>query len=76
MSVSCAPGGGQWPPFLLAVLLVGCFAVVGLWDAVAAFSGGSIQSVSAILYQWGHDWPILTLLVGLLIGHLFWPVRN
>lgn len=62
------------PPLLLAVAFLAALLFIAVWDVYAAFGAGNTQTVSAILYQWGREWPVLTLLVGLVIGHLFWPV--
>jgi hypothetical protein len=58
----------------LAIAVIVLLALVGIWDIWAAFGPSEGRTVSQILYGWGQQFPPLVLGVGLLLGHLFWPV--
>jgi hypothetical protein len=57
---------------LAAVLLAMCFAA-GLWDVLVTYGGHPQDTVSNVIQQWSVMYPVLPLLIGLLIGHIFWP---
>lgn len=59
-------------------LAVGVHIVVGLvaaWDLAAAATGNPTLSVSHLTQAWARDNPVLPLAVGVVMGHLFWPIR-
>lgn len=59
----------------LAVGLIVWLAVVGLGDIWLGRRYGYAATVSAVIQDWARQWPVLPLLIGLLLGHLFWPLR-
>jgi len=66
------PSVAEAGQFILALAFVLILAVVGVWDAYAAFSGQQWASVSVTIRDWISRWPIGLLLLGLILGHLFW----
>lgn len=56
-------------------LLVGIL-VVGAWDVYALFFLPPGATVSAVVQDWSHRYPILPAIVGLVVGHIFWPVNR
>ena len=60
----------------LAIALLILVAIIGGWDIWVAFGTAEGRSVSEILYTWGQRFPPVVLFLGLLLGHLFWPVRR
>lgn len=57
-------------------------AFIGVWlfqlfayDVVARLVGGNDATVSAVLLDASKLWPIIPLLFGILIGHIWWAVR-
>ena len=65
--------GGDMRVVLAISLLVVCF-LAGVWDIVAVARGTPLDTVSRTLQTWSLDYPILPLIVGILLGHIFWPV--
>lgn len=61
------------PQFSLALCLLTIMLVVGIWDIYAYAVSRPDATVSAIIGQWGHEFPMLSVAIGVLIGHLFWP---
>lgn len=61
---------------ILALTAVVLLAIIGAWDVWVAFGPSEGRTVSSIIYAWGQQFPPLVLAVGLLLGHLFWPVHG
>lgn len=59
----------------LSLLFLFMLIVVWLFDWYAIVKDRPRETVSAMLLEWSQAWPILPLLVGIVIGHLFWPNR-
>lgn len=60
----------------LAIALLVILFVVGIWDIYASYWIGSGNTVSYLIQSWSLQFPALPLLVGFLLGHLFWPIRR
>jgi hypothetical protein len=41
----------------------------------AAFVVTGTQTISEFLYLSAREYPIVSLVAGILVGHVFWPVR-
>lgn len=59
---------------VLASGLLGVLVCAGVWDIVAVACLKPESTISAILQSWSRIYPILPFLIGVLIGHLFWPL--
>lgn len=62
------------PAFFLALAFLAVCGMVGGYDVYAAFALPPGNTVSAILYGWGQSFPVFPVVLGILLGHLFWPV--
>lgn len=62
--------------FGLAITLVLTCAVVAAYDVYAVFALPPNSTVSFQLSEWSQRFPVIPLLLGLLIGHLFWPISH
>lgn len=60
---------------ILAAAIIAVLACVGAWDVYSIFALPGNLTVSAIVYAWGQQFPPLVLIIGLILGHLFWPVH-
>jgi len=60
----------------LAICLIAILAVIGAWDVCVAYGIAQGRTVSSLTHEWATRFPILPFLTGLLLGHLFWPVRT
>lgn len=58
-----------------AVLLL-AFLLLGAYDAWAFFRWGRPYTLSVVLYESAHEHPIVAFGLGVLAGHLFWPVKE
>lgn len=64
--------GGFW----IAIWLVVNLGAVGIYDVVVYWClQASEESVSYWLQTWMRDWPMLGVAVGIIIGHLAWPLH-
>ena len=54
-------------------MLVGVVLLIGLWDIVIIQVGGKDASVSNVAIQWAKENPVITLVLGVVLGHIFWP---
>ena len=57
---------------LAIAFLAVCFAV-GVYDVYVTYLQGSDETVSTVLGRWGAQFPVLPLMIGLVLGHVFWP---
>jgi hypothetical protein len=61
-----------WMGPILCLALLASAAAVGVWDTYATYGPGQEYTVSALVTAWARQWPVLPLLLGVLLGHLFW----
>ena len=54
---------------IIAAILI--HLVVLTWDMWAIFSGHEQHTISSVIRQWSKAYPFLPLMVGVLVGHLF-----
>jgi hypothetical protein len=52
---------------------IGAALVIAVVDA--AFVATGTQTISEFLYVSAREYPIVSLVAGILVGHVFWPVR-
>lgn len=60
---------------VLALAFIAVNLVVALWDLYCAAIGNYRDTVSMTFQDWGRQWPMLPLFIGIVIGHVFWPTR-
>lgn len=58
---------------LLAIMLLALGLLIGAWDVSVTYRGHSGDTVSRIIQSWSVKWPVLPLVFGVLLGHVFWP---
>lgn len=63
-----------WVRTALAIAIHVVILCVAAWDLAAIATGHPTLSVSHLTQGWAKENPILPLLVGVVIGHLFWPI--
>lgn len=50
--------------------------LIAVWDLAALIGGGVPGTISRVILDWSHDWPVVPFLFGVLAGHLFWPQKK
>jgi len=63
------------PRVFLALSLMFVLLCCGVWDLVLTAKDQPQNTVSATLLEWSVQFPMLPVVVGILIGHLFWPQK-
>jgi len=63
------------PAFFIALWLLSNVAAVGVYDVYASFFLGPDQSVSYWVQSWLRQLPILGFGLGVVVGHLAWPIH-
>jgi hypothetical protein len=59
--------------FVTAAFIAGLL----VYDIYAYIKGGQEATVSHLVIKgWAKDYPAFTFLVGFVMGHLFWPLKN
>lgn len=54
-------------------VLLGCGAILLIWDIIAQVTGGLKSTISWQIWEWTNEYAFLSFGVGFLAGHLFWP---
>ncbi len=62
--------------FGIAIWLLLNLGLVGAYDVWAFFFGHPEDTVSFWVQHWFQAFPVLALAVGIVIGHLAWPIHR
>jgi hypothetical protein len=60
--------GKTWTEAFLLIWII----AAGAWDLFAGLKWGRQATISLVMGQWAHDWPIVALALGVILGHVFW----
>jgi uncharacterized membrane protein len=60
---------------VVAVFAILFLALVGIWDVYALLSKGRYATVTTHFQEWSRTWPLFPFVIGMLVGHLFFPSR-
>lgn len=63
----------QWRR-LTGVVCATLFVSAIAYTAFARVFGGNEATISACLWEWSKAWPVIPLVIGVLCGHIFFPV--
>jgi hypothetical protein len=55
----------------LVLIFLVVSTTIGFWDAWAMFTDRPEATVSSLVRDWSHKWPVLPFALGCLAGHLF-----
>lgn len=55
-----------------SALMVAVFTA-GLWDVLVTYGFVIGPTVSEVLRAWVSRWPVAGVLLGVVLGHIFWP---
>ena len=59
------------PWFIILTIIV-----IGVYDFWIIGTQGKVESVSATVIRWSHEYPSFTFLMGFTFGHLFWRMKK
>lgn len=65
--------GPQSVGLVMALVLHINLVAIGIWDTYCYYTGHPAWTVTAVVQSWSHDFPLLVLLIGIVLGHLFFP---
>lgn len=58
---------------IIILIVIGIIAVV---DFYLMFSGGREATISHVMIEWAYEYPIVPFCFGVLVGHLFWRMKD
>jgi len=61
---------------LTKIILLVSAAALGLYDIVALVKGGGEATISVVILEASHNYPIIPFLFGVLMGHFFWRIQT
>ncbi len=56
--------------------IIGCVLIIAGYDVWAFMKADTEGTISHLLMSWAHAYPIMPFAIGVLVGHLFWSIRN
>jgi hypothetical protein len=59
---------------LTVAFIVTCTFLIIAYDIYAALAGGIDGTVSAVIFDYSREYPIIPFAFGVLTGHLWFPV--
>lgn len=54
-------------------IIFGIAIIVGFWDATVILIDKPEVTISAVLFKLTKENPIIAFMLGVIVGHLFWP---
>ena len=58
------------------VIIIAAILGLVLYDVAAVLLGGNKSSISYVLYKAGKRYPIIGVVAGGLLAHLFWRIEK
>lgn len=59
--------------WIVVVVVLAALAAIGILDLILIRTNPSGPSVSSTIWALAHEYPVIVLLTGIVLGHLFWP---
>ena len=57
---------------LSRIVIVATAFFIILYDIWAARTGVDHGTISGVIWDWSHEYPMIPLAAGILMGHFFW----
>jgi len=64
------------PNEVTALFLVATVIAVAVYDVIAGIFYGDEATITHVVQEWGKKYVLLTIIIGIVLGHLFWPARG
>lgn len=58
------------------IFIIAAVAIISIYDVWVIFKKGKFESISAHLIRISKTMPLVTLLLGILLGHLYWSMNT
>jgi len=65
----------KWQKATMAFIGILILAITA-WDVFVLVDGGTESSISYVMIQWAYKYPLFPFCMGVLVGHLFWRMKN
>ena len=53
------------------VVIIAAIVILGGFDVVIAYLGGKESTISLVITDYSHKWPVIPFAFGFLMGHFF-----
>lgn len=60
----------------LAMFFLIVLTFIGMWDVYCSYKRWPDETVSACIQDWSRSFTILPILIGIVIGHVFFPMPS
>ena len=57
---------------LTVTFIIAVVVICAVFDVWVIYKKGKRESISAYIIRWSKQYPLIVLLTGILLGHLFW----
>jgi len=61
---------------LTVIFIIVMVVLITVFDVWIIAKKGKTQSISAVIIRSSKQYPLITLLVGILLGHLYWSMKT
>ena len=58
-----------------AIFIVLTIVIIAVYDVWVYIQAGGDATISRIVYNFSKDWPIVNIIIGVLLGHFYWPQK-
>lgn len=60
---------------ITAIFVISFIAIAAVYDGWAWSQGGTEATISWLVFEAGHKYPLTAVAVGILIGHWYWQMK-
>ncbi len=61
---------------LTKIFIMAVIALIAVFDVYVWNEGGTEATISWTIFEWSHQYPAFTFLMGFAMGHLFWQMKG
>ena len=64
------------PRHITQAVLLTALLLLGAYDLFAFLRWGRENTISVVLYETAQQFPVIAFGLGVLAGHVFWPIKD
>ena len=61
---------------ITSIFIISLVVIIAVYDVYAIAKGGVESSISHMMIEWSYKYPMFPFMMGVLVGHLFWRMRD
>lgn len=61
---------------LTVIFIIIVVIAIAIFDVYIIMKKGKQESISAYIIRGSHKYPLMVLLLGIVLGHLFWSMKT